>query len=312
MLTLIFSENSFWFINHLIFAIFTGAGLFFLSIVKAKFDALRPNIAEKYKECRLFLPIVAIHICLQFFYNFIYNFSFVDFIGRFVFFFLILHINISFVNNSKNISTDLKTKLERSRDFFIVFVLFICFLSILNGQSSNSCGQSLLYIFTLVQTLLGFLTCFNAFNNYNLIGKEIDILIKSIEKGEIEGEEYTEKSLKNLTDIRILYVHFGLAGFLSCFVYSILFFKKMANVNSEINTCLNLFAEKDVFFKLFFSFMEILCLNSMNMFIFYHYYFKNRKEFEPELSFENRMTEEVFEDRRSAMIRLDKQEIYHN
>ena len=312
MLTLIFSENSFWLINHFIFTILTGGGLFFLSIIKAKFDILSPNIAEKYKECRLFLPIIAIHIFLQFFYNFIYNFSFVDFIGRFVFYFLILHINIYFLSGAKNISSDLKTKLEKGRDFFTVFTLFICFLSILNGQSSNSCGQSLLPIFTLVDILLGALTCFNAFNSFKLTGKEIDMLIESIEKGEMEGEEYTEKSLMNLTENRLLHVHFGLSGFLSCFVYSVLFYIKIKGVDSGKDTCSNLFAEKSVFFKFLFSFLEVLCLNALNLFVFYDYYFKNRKEFEPQISFENRMTEEVFENSRSAMIRLDKQEIYHS
>lgn len=312
MFSLIFSENSFWFIDHLLFSISTSAMLFILSIVKTKFDELRTNKADGYKDNKIFLPAVAIHVFLQFFFNFIYDFSFVDYINRFVFIVFVIELNKKYSLGIKLLTEERINQLEKTSQIITVFALFISFLAILNSQTGNSCGQPLLVIFTFVYVLIGAISCLNSYFNYQAINKSIVEMIGVGENEDVERIEYSHKILESLSENRLFFFQFAIAVVSSCFLYPLLFWLKMFKVNQNKITCYQIFTEHNFLFKFLFSIWEILSLNCINFFVFYHYYFKIRAEFEPEIGFQQRITEEVFESRRSAMIRQDKQNLSPN
>jgi hypothetical protein len=314
MFSLIFSYNSFWLTEHLTYSVVTGAVLFWFVQLKEKVEALRPSLQEQLAEARFFLQFVALSVGLQFLYHFVYDFSIVDFGSRFVFCFFQIFLNKALLAAAKNLSSERKNLIEKGGEIFIVFVIFICFLSILNSQSGNSCGQSILDLFLLTYLVLGVYSCVNAVNCYLQVNGETREMLLAAEGEDIEGLRHTQAQISMLRQLKEFYTHFFVASFASFVLFPLIFWLKLRQVSENGLGCTTLFAGKSFIFKLLLSLVELVTQNAINGFVVYQFYWRNRSVFEPQMGtgIGIRMTQDVFEDQRSVLIRSDKQGMANN
>lgn len=309
MFSLLFSPNSFWFLEHLLFSLGTGAACYFFYKLKEQSEHLRPSVLEKLAEESFFLQFAALHVFLQFLFHFVYPFSILDYGSRFVFFFFIIYLNKKHLANADNLTTQSRNLIEKVIEVFIVFIIFICFLSILNSQSANACGQSTLVLFVFAYMFIGAYSCGNAANGYMQANRQLTEIMDRVKTASINELRDDQTQVDKLLKHQTFLMHFFLASFVSCFVYALLFWLKLASIDSKLHTCQLLFSGRNWFFKLLFVIAEFASLNCINAFVVFHTYWKNRSVIETQTGAITRMTEDVFEDKRSAMIKVDKQEL---
>ena len=302
MFSLIFSQSLFWFLNHLTFSALSGGCVYYITILKEKYDALSKVQAESKSEFVQLISAVAVHLSFQFLFHFVYTFSIFDSASKFVFLFFLIFINRIYFKKIHNISDDHKSTILMCSDFFTVFLIFICFLSVLGSQSSNSCGQALFFVWMFCYVVVGMVSMTNCYINIRNTDNELAKLLKIQPHDELSGTQNINKQIGFLNDNKIMHFEFSIAVLLSCFFYQILLFFKLGTINLKKNKCNNLFENRNFFFMLFFSVLEFGSMNALNGFVFYRYYFKNRKNFNTTVNFEEKFIEEILLDRRSTKI----------
>jgi len=311
MFSLIFADNSFWRYEHFIFSVLSGACIYYMYIAFNKFENLRPDVADEYKVKKLILTAVTAHLCLQFCYHFIYNLAIIEYTSRLVFIIIVIYLNRTFLTFQKTITEENRAQLEKAQQVFAAFVLFVAFLSILNAKSQNSCGQNLYGMYMLIYCCVSGVSLFNGYLNLKTISSDIQAISSFRETMSAADIKIALATLEQLSTLRIVLFHFLLAITLSGFFGIILMYAKFHDLGSTL-LCKDLNIDKGFLYKVFFAVFEFAIVNALNGFIYYHYFWKFRAEFEFKKELIERTTHEAFNPDRSIIIRHEKDGLEEN
>lgn len=305
MFSLIFADNSFWRYEHFIFSMLSGGCIYYLYICLNKFDNLRPDIANEYKAKKLALTVAMGHLTLQFLYHFVYNLAIIEYASRLTFILILIYLNQNFLGYQKSITEEQKSQLKNITQVFVAFILFVAFLSILNAKSENSCGQNLYALYIFIYLCIAGASMLNSYQNLKTISSDISFISDNNGQMNATSIGLMIKLLDQLSELRMLFYHFVFAVMSSCIIGMIILYLKYHSLNSTV-FCKDLYLDKGFLFKVVFAVFEFAIVNSLNGFIYYHYFWKFRKDFEFKKELVERVTNEAFNHDRSIMIEHEK------
>ena len=281
MISLFYSTNEFWFTEKFLYSIFTSIFLFFYIIAYRSIEKDQNKVISEFKK--FFLLLSFIQIIVEFFYYFIYPFSFLFYCVDFFYCTLLVCLINHFIRNIELFSKDFNNKFDKFCIFVFGFLIITLFVSIIELRSKNQCGQNMLY-FRIFIIFMIWITCLVLIVIIlNQISEQMDNIFerKSIKLDDQSVNKIEEKTslLGHLRDQRKIYIIFFFSILIGGLFKIVLQIYKLKDIHSGDFFCRDLFVKRNFIFYFFFCICEIIGDNSVNLSIFYVYYWSLKNQF---------------------------------
>lgn len=281
MISFFYSTNKFWFTEKFLYSIFTGIFLFFYILAYRSIEKDQNKVISDFKK--FFLLLSLIQILVQFTYYFLYPFSFLYYCVDFLYCTQLVSLINHLIRNIDFFSKDFNNKFDKFCIFVLGFLVVTLFVSIIELRSENQCGQNMLYfrifiIFTIWITCLVLIVVILKQISEHMDGIFERKSIRLEDSGFGRVEEKTSL-LGHLRDQRRVYVIFFFSILVGGLFKIVLQVYKLGGVHSEDFLCRDLFGNRNFVFYVFFCLCEIIGDNSVNLAIFYVYYWCLKNQF---------------------------------
>jgi hypothetical protein len=280
MWTILQIEGAFWQVHSITASLATAGLLVLYCKARSVFAAVPRQLEKNLEENQSFVFLGYAHLICQFFEAFIYNFSLLTYLSRFLLFTEVFSFSYTYMT-----SVQQKIAFRNAIDFFQKLILYVSlvifFASVLKIKSKNQCGQIYTNLYFTWYGIAGVLAVFCCVRNMRALKEKLKKLQRQASSGtslrnSIEVPLTAEPSHSVLEYYSSLYTMFLLSALLSCFGKAVLLWFEMSDFRANGSECDRTFHDKGLLFQTVFALASVLCTNAINILIIKIYYWDVR------------------------------------
>lgn len=280
MWTIFQIEGTFWQVHSITTSIVTAGLLIFYFKARSVFATVPRQLEKNLEENQSFVLLGYAHLICQFFQAFIYNFSLLTYLSRFLFFTVAFAFSYTYMA-----SVQQKISFKGAIDLFQKLVLYVSlvifFASVFKIRSKNQCGQIYSNLYLVWYGIAGLLSIFCCARNLRALRQKFKSIQRQASSGtslraSLEVPLTAEPSHSVLEYYSSFYTWFLLAAILSCIGKAALLSFEMEDFRVKGYECDRIFQDQSLLFQIVFSLLNVLCTNSLNVLIIKIYYWDVR------------------------------------
>jgi hypothetical protein len=270
------SEGFFWKTHALMSSAF--AFTLIIMYIKARnvFKKVPRKSSKMIEENQSYIFLGFAHLLCQFIYSFLYDFSFLTYLARTIFFIQIFTINYSYIGFLPSESKR-KAVIDLLFKVLILLSFGLFFISIIKIRSSNQCGQIYSQVYLAWYGVAGSISVINCIRNllyWRSKEWELDKEASSITSNQdsFERKNISEDSPLVIQYFIRFYKLFFIVSVISCYLGGCMIRMEVVSYYQNENMCADIFKEMNVLLAVVFSAVKIISTNSLNILIIKNYY----------------------------------------